>query len=117
MQHVHGDLIKVYAVVDSKNKIEFLRWFYPQEDGYTKFGHEEHNDTLKYWPFEQSRLATIAKKIKTTGELQFFGFDAIIDKDGEIWVIDINDWPSYSKYQDEAAESIARTILSDIKTL
>lgn len=117
MQHVHGDLIKVYAVVDSKNKIEFLRWFYPQEDGYTKFGHEEHNDTLKYLPFEQSRLATIAKKIKTTVGLQFFGFDAIIDKDGEIWVIDINDWPSYSKYQDEAAESIARTILSDIKTL
>lgn len=117
MQHVHGDLIKVYAVVNGKNKIEFLRWFYPQEDGYTKFGHEEHNDTLKYWPFEQSRLATIAKKIKTTVGLQFFGFDAIIDKNGEIWVIDINDWPSYSKYQDEAAESIARTILSDIKTL
>lgn len=117
MQHVHGDLIKVYAVVDSKNRVKFLKWFYPQETKYTKFGQEKHNDALQYFHFDEVSLMSIAKKIKATTDLQFFGFDAIIDKEGECWVIDINDWPSYSKFQDEAADAIASTILADIEAL
>ena len=46
MKHLLGDLIKVYVVLDN-SKIRFLRWFYPQEKDYTKFGQEVHNNALR----------------------------------------------------------------------
>ena len=115
MKHLHGDLIKVYVVVDKNSNINFLRWFYPQEERYSKFGQEILNDPLQYYNFDEEKLSDISKIIEKIVNLQFFGFDAIVTKEGEIQVIDINDWPSYSKYQDEAADAIATTILSDIE--
>ena len=108
-------MIKVYVVVDKNSNINFLRWFYPQEESYSKFGQEISNDPLQHYNFEEEKLSDISKIIEKMVNLQFFGFEAIVKKEGEIQVIDINDWPSYSKYQDEAADAIATTILSDIE--
>lgn len=114
-RHLHGDLLKAYAVVDNEYRIQFLRWFYPQEQGYTKFGDESHNDDLMRYSFDESRLKEIVLSISRVLDIKFFGVDFIIGQIGDITVIDVNDWPSYSICQDEAAEAISRTILSDIK--
>ena len=115
-KHIHGDLLKVYAVTDKKCDIQFCRWFYPQETGYTKFGEETANDELHRYAFDDDSLRLMIKDISRVLQLQIFGFDAIINQDGQITVIDVNDWPSYSICQDEAAEAIARTILVDTET-
>lgn len=114
-KHLHGDLLKVYAVVDEKNEIKFSKWFYPQETGYTKFGEESGNDALCYYHVEESMIKDLIRRIAQILELQFFGIDLIVGPTGEMTVIDVNDWPSYSVCQDEAAEAIARTILIDIE--
>lgn len=114
-KHLHGDLMKVYAVVDGRNEIMFSRWFYPQETGYTKFGEESGNDTLSYYRVEESTLKDLIRRVAQILDLQFFGVDLIVGPAGEMTVIDVNDWPSYSICQDEAAEAIARTILVDIE--
>lgn len=114
--HVSGDLLKVYAVADRQGKIQFLRCFYPQEQGYTKFGDEAHNSSPRRYSVSQTVLDDIVERTARTLGLQFFGLDVIVGQEGNITVIDANDWPSYSIYQDEAAECIARTILADIET-
>lgn len=114
--HVPGDLVKVYVVTDSKGEIKFLRWFYPQETGYTKFGEEIHNEPLHHYSFDEETMREMVRKISIVLELQFFGVDLIVGSDGKMTVIDVNDWPSYSICQDEAANAIARTILVDIET-
>ena len=114
--HVPGDLVKVYVVTDSKGEIKFLRWFYPQETGYTKFGEEIHNEPLHHYSFDEGSMREMVRTISKVLELQFFGVDMIVGSDGEMTVIDVNDWPSYSICQDEAADAIARTILVDIET-
>lgn len=109
MKHVEGDLLKVYAVTDGENV--WLRSFYPQEAGYSKFGEaEQHNSPLAHHPFEAKTLRTIAVRIAQTLELSVFGFDAIVAPDGTIYVIDVNDWPSFSACRQEAAERIARLV-------
>lgn len=116
MKHLNGDLIKVYAVTNALGEVKFIKWFYPQENGYTKFGDEAYNDDLQHFAFSENACCMLAEKISQTLDLQFFGFDAIVGKDNTLSVIDVNDWPSYSICQDEAAEEIARTILADTET-
>ncbi len=115
MSHVEGDLIKAYAVIGCDGKVELLRWFYPQQSDYSKFG-TAFKDPLRFHHFDESHLQDLVVQIAKTLEIQFFGIDAIVEATGEIKVIDVNDWPSYSICQNEAAEAIARTILVDIET-
>lgn len=106
-RHVEGDLLKVYCVAD-----RLLRTFYPQEQGYSKFGaQEQHNSPLAHTVYDEAQLADMARRIALTLRLQVFGFDVIVAPDGSLSVIDVNDWPSFSACRDEAADSIAALIL------
>lgn len=115
MRHMQGDLLKVYAVADGSSALQFVHWFYPQEHGYTKFGAETHNDALSHLAFDESKLRDLVVSVSKALRIQFLGIDLIVGKTGEMTVIDVNDWPSYSVCQNEAAEAIARTILKDIE--
>ena len=42
--------------------------------------------------------------------LQIYGGDMIVTNDGSLYMIDFNDWPSFSRCREEAAEAIARLI-------
>ena len=44
--------------------------------------------------------------------LDVYGGDAIVSPDGEVHIIDINDWPSFSPCLDEAAQAIVSKALS-----
>ncbi|MFS6554926.1 hypothetical protein VPJ68_05445, partial [Parabacteroides distasonis] len=39
-----------------------------------------------------------------------YGGDAIVTADGNFVIIDFNDWPSFSRCRDEAAEAIAEYV-------
>ena len=42
-----------------------------------------------------------------------YGGDAIVRADGSFCIIDFNDWPSFSRCRDEAADAIAAFVMRD----
>lgn len=109
-QHVEGDLLKVYVVMSASGlngEDLFMDSFYPQENGYSKFGISElHNTPLARISYSQERLKEIAQRIGSVLRLEIFGFDAIVEPDGNIVVIDVNDWPSFSVCRSSSAKAI-----------
>ncbi|MFZ4454779.1 MAG: NTP transferase domain-containing protein [Bacteroidales bacterium] len=107
-RHLEGNLVKFYGVSDT----DFFHWFYPLEVNHSKFGQEivnGHNPQLK---FDQNRLETICREASLALGLQIWGGDAIVSADGQIHVIDFNDFPSFRPFREEAAEAMVEIIRS-----
>ncbi len=106
--HVAGDLVKFYGVQGT----EMFRIFYPGDDGLTKFGDEERNGKPHHYTFSEETLRQEAGRLATLTGVTVYGGDAIVSKDGKLSIIDYNDWPSFSRCRDEAAEAIAQAVES-----
>jgi hypothetical protein len=97
-EHVAGDLIKFYGVgteAEALRSEPWFRWFYHREQQLA--GH----------PFDPGRLARVARQAAAALGLEVFGGDAIATAAGALTVIDVNAWPSFALYRDEAAAEIA----------
>lgn len=110
-RHLEGDLIKFYGVCDTP----FFYWFYPFDEGHSKYGHEVINGHSKGLPFDLKHLKQICSKASEALDVKIYGGDCIVDADGSIRIIDFNDWPSFAPCRNEAAPHIARAIVSAIK--
>lgn len=106
--HVEGDLLKFYAVGEA-----FFRYHYPAPEK-SKFGLEAINGTPRHLPFSDTVLKETARQAARAIGLTIYGGDCIVDTDGNIHIIDINDFPSFSAVREEAAEDIARMIVTTI---
>ncbi|MBO5698394.1 MAG: hypothetical protein J6R79_00080 [Bacteroidaceae bacterium] len=106
--HTQGDLIKFYGVAET----EFFFYYYPTEhpNSFSKFGHEAINGIPRKTPFSLSELKNIANKAAQISGWTIYGGDAIITPQGEIHLIDFNDFPSFSTCYQEAARAIARRV-------
>ena len=104
--HVQGDLVKFYGVLSSG----FFRYFYPTDDGQTKFNQERLNGKAHHYPFDIGKLQKKAEKLAVTVGLEIYGGDCIVRADGSWYMIDFNDWPSFSRCREEAADAIAGLI-------
>lgn len=104
--HVEGDLVKFYGV----SATGFFRYYYPTDDGLSKFGQEQLNGQAHHYPFSATDLQTKAEALAAAVGLQIYGGDMIVTNDGSWYMIDFNDWPSFSRCREEAAEAIARLI-------
>lgn len=107
--HVPGDLVKFYAV-----KGGFFRYFYPSDDGVFKFGDEKHNGEARHYKFDENGLKIAADKLARITGIDVYGGDAIITEDGKFYIIDFNDWPSFSRCRESAATAIAELVISKI---
>jgi glutathione synthase/RimK-type ligase-like ATP-grasp enzyme len=56
------------------------------------------------------QLQSIAQRAAEAVELEIYGGDAIINQKGEVVLIDLNDWPSFSRCCEPAAKGIAQYI-------
>lgn len=108
MQHCDGDIVKFYAVGKS-----FFHWYYPCA-GRSKFGLEVHNGTQHHHPFNAAKLKELAHKAADATGLTVYGGDCIVTKNGDIYIIDINDFPSFSPVRGEAAKEIAKIIIDKL---
>jgi len=89
--HIEGDLVKFYGTGPG----HWFTWFY-------------HDPVrAERLPFELDTLADLAAKGAGALDLQVFGGDAIISKDGKITLIDLNSWPSFALVRREAAVQIS----------
>jgi hypothetical protein len=92
-QHRTGDEIKFYGVAGGG----FFYWFYPGE----ALGH----------PVDVARLQGLAETAAAAAGLDIFGGDVIVAPDGELTLIDLNDWPSFAPCRDRASEAIAHHLM------
>jgi len=96
--HVAGDLIKFYGVGPGGGGPDggppWFRWFYHKDQRLS--GH----------PFDAGRLARLVREAATALGLEIYGGDAIASADG-LQLLDLNAWPSFALYRDEAAPVIA----------
>lgn len=110
-RHLVGDLIKFYGVADT----DFFYWFYPYDEGHSKYGLEAINGKSKGIAFDHDRLVNICQKAADVLDIKVYGGDCIISPEGEIRIIDFNDWPSFAPCRQEAAPYIAKLVLSMAK--
>lgn len=101
--HVEGDLVKFYGVRGTP----FFRAFYPGDDGCSKFGDEERNGKPRHYAYDEGELRCVATLAAEAAGVEVYGGDAIVKADGTLWLIDFNDWPSFSRCRAEAAKAIA----------
>lgn len=91
-EHLEGDVIKFYAVKNSG----FFNWYH--------LNGKYHTD------FDDKLLNDLASKSAEILGLSIYGGDAIISPEGNISIIDMNDWPSFAPVRDEASKHIAKLI-------
>lgn len=96
--HIPGDLIKFYGIGRPDllpRGGTWFRWFYHKDQHIA--GHS----------FVPERLAALAHGAAAALGLEIYGGDAIVSDGGAMTVIDLNAWPSFALYREEAAERIA----------
>lgn len=105
-QHVPGDLIKFYGIGKpriGRQEGAWFRWFY-------------HRDQeLARYPFSEEALQTLTQQAADAIGLEVYGGDAIITPAGQIVLIDINAWPSFALFREEAASRIAAWLLHCVR--
>ena len=110
-KHLPGDLIKFYGVKGSP----FFYWFYPFDEGHSKYGHEAINGKSTGFDFDIKQLKEICHNAVDTLDVVVYGGDCIVSSDGDIKIIDFNDWPSFAPCRNEAAPHIAKAVMAEIK--
>lgn len=105
--HVVGDVVKFYGVRDN-----MFRCFYPSDDGISKFGDEKINGEAHHYHFNKKALHDECERLSNIIDVPIYGGDAIIDKDGNFFIIDFNDWPSFWRCREEAADAIAEYVVT-----
>ena len=106
--HVVGDLVKFYGVGQGR----FFRYYYPTDDGQSKFGNECHNGVACHYPFSEEVLRQEVERLAAAAGVSIYGGDAIVRADGSFCLIDFNDWPSFSRCREEAADVVTELVVN-----
>ena len=103
--------MKFYGVAGTP----FFYWFNPFEAGHSKYGAESVNGPSEHIEFDVDTLKRYCAKASDVLDIKIYGGDCIISEEGEIRIIDFNDWPSFAPCRAEAAPVIARMVINEIK--
>jgi len=89
---------QVYGVAvgaTGPGETSWFRWFYPKEQRPARY------------PIDAAHLASLAAGAAAALGLEVYGGDALVSAPGTIVLLDVNAWPSFALYRDEAAARIA----------
>lgn len=101
-ENIVGDLIKFYGIGNPSKKLVWFKWFYHK------------GQDLKKYSFSESELQKITQFAARNLGLEIFGGDAVVNAEGKIALIDINAWPSFALFREEACKIIAQYLISKI---
>ena len=98
--HVEGDLVKFYGIGPARRRGEpaWFRWFHHADQRLA--GH----------PVDAAHLARLASRAAAALGLEVYGGDAIVTAGGGLVLLDLNAWPSFARFREEAAQDIAMHI-------
>ena len=102
--HLEGDLLKFYGIRDN----DYFFSFFPMDKSAAEIP-PLHRD------FDDSRLRRMCHTAAEELDIVIYGGDAIIDAEGNLRIIDFNDWPSFAPCRIEAGPHIAKAIMNLIK--
>jgi hypothetical protein len=97
-QHLEGDLVKFYGVgtgFGPSGAPPWFRWFYHKDQQVA--GHA----------FDAVQLGRNVRRAALALGLDVYGGDAIVTPASEIVLLDVNAWPSFALYREEASQRIA----------
>ena len=106
-EHLTGDLVKFYAVRETP----FFFWFYPFDANHLMMG-AQNTEQTRHYDFNEENLIFLANRAAEVLKVDVYGGDAIISSDGQIHLIDLNDWPSFAPCRDEASKYIAQAVIN-----
>ncbi len=98
---VEGEKIRCYGVASSG-------WFH----SFIPFRSEEGSafpDTMK------DRVREICMKAAAVLNVDVFGCDIVVDKEGNCQLVSFDDWPSFAPIRKEAARAIAKAVLAKVR--
>lgn len=104
--HVNGDVVKFYGVCGTG----FFKTFYADDGNYSKFGDERLNGKPQHYNFNINKLRNDAERLAALVGVDVYGGDCIVRHDGTYAIIDFNDWPSFARCRDEAANAITQKV-------
>ena len=110
-RHLVGDLVKFYGVSGQP----FFHWFYPFDEGHSKYGYEVVNGKSHGFSFDLDGLKAMCQKASDIMDVKIYGGDCIVDADGTVRIIDFTDWPSFAPCRAEGSLAIAKCVLKSIK--
>ena len=110
-KHLVGDFVKFYGLQGTP----FFFWFYPFDLGHSKYGHEAINGKSQGIEFDVEKMRQICQNASEVLDVKIYGGDCIVSPEGDIRIIDFNDWPSFAPCRVDAAPHIAKCILNTIK--
>ena len=110
-RHLVGDLIKFYGVSGQP----FFHWFYPFDEGHSKYGYEAVNGKSQGFDFDLEGLKAMCQRASEIMDVKIYGGDCIVDADGTVRIIDFNDWPSFAPCRAEGSVAIAKCVLRAIR--
>ena len=96
--HVDGDLVKFYGIggnARADGTPAWFRWFYHK------------NQKVAGHPLDPVALGRSVRRAAAALGLEVYGGDAIATAEGRLILIDVNAWPSFALYRDEASAAIA----------
>lgn len=107
-EHIEGELIKFYGVLGTG-------FFYARSTdtlhGFSKFGLEHGNKVTSHLSFDKDVLKEYANRAAFLSSISVYGGDAVVCEKG-LYIIDFNDWPSFSLCRDEAAAAIVKCLFT-----
>jgi hypothetical protein len=86
--HVPGPILKFYGVADGR----FFRWYPADGNAVT---------------VDEARLREVAFGAAAALGLEIFGGDVALPAPDQPVIIDVNDWPSFARFRNDAARAIA----------
>jgi glutathione synthase/RimK-type ligase-like ATP-grasp enzyme len=95
-RHVAGTVVKFYGVADGR----FFRCFTQ--------GGDVPAPISALWDAARSGAAALG--------LEVFGGDLVVGEDGRPVIVDLNDWPSFARCRDEAADAIASYVVDRLES-
>lgn len=110
-RHLAGDLVKFYGVSGRP----FFHWFYPFDEGHSKYGCEAVNGKSQGIPFDERELEDMCQRASEILNVRIYGGDCIIDPDGSIRIIDFNDWPSFAPCRADGSVAIAECVMNAVE--
>lgn len=96
--HIVGDLVKFYGIgsaAGADGTPAWFRWFY------------HRNQKVAGHPLDPVALGRAVRRAAAALGLEVYGGDAIATPSGATVLLDVNAWPSFALYRDEASAAIA----------
>lgn len=103
--HIKGDIVKFYGIAGD----HFFHWYFPYDANHHPVDDSETRRGL------ETRLKELCTRAANELGLMVYGGDAVIDSEGNITIIDFNDWPSFATCRVAAATAIAKAVIAIVK--